>query len=326
MARRPATAMELSQEDRALLAVWSRARAGKALRQDASDFNFERTISLVVIFGGLGFYRYVSQDVCTGTGCFTLLVQVLGAMALVLFGAWAGSLMMSAIGHEVRVRRFVRRRVAEYQAGDADAVSAVHEVGLEQLNKLVETHQASRTIGPDSEWSRARALLATALDEVEGTIAQWEERSADEPDSELPFRQLRTLRKLEAKLCAGLREVDDRADVLRQFYQRLEAKLVLMDRGNADLTRVRRLRELSGKAGPFTETQGTVEMLAQRFLAEAKDILHALGSVDRSQLGIRAGFASYDNVELLADKIHEASERDRSAVRQVEKTLEEQPT
>lgn len=84
------------------------------------------------------------------------------------------------------------------------------------------------------------------------------------------------------------------------------------------------MRELSGKAGPvITEILGTVEALVQRFLAEAQDISRALGSVDRSQLGSPAGFASYDNVELLADKIHEASERDRSAVRQVEKTLEE---
>ena len=156
-------------------------------------------------------------------------------------------------------------------------------------------------------------------------IAQWEERIADEPDSKLPFQQLLTLRMLEAKLCSGLREVDGRADVLRKFYQRLEAKLLFVDRGNADLTRIRRLRDLSGKAGPVItdEIPETVEALAQRFLAEAQDILRALGSVDRSQLGSPAGFASYDNVELLADKIHEASERDRSAVRQVEKTLEE---
>lgn len=316
MARRPAKVMELSQGDRALLEVWSRAAA----RTHRTAFEFEFAVSLVGIGGAMGFYRAVSRTACTGTECLTLLVQVLMAMAFGLLITWAGWRMMSAIGHEVRVRRFVRRRMAEYQAGNADAVSVVHEVGFEQLREEVEAHRLRTMV--DSEWSRARASLATALDEVEGTIAQWAERISEGPDSELAIQQLRPLRKLKAKLRSACREVDGRNDVLRQFYQRLEAKLAIMDRSNTDLTRVKRLGELSGKAN-IAEAKGTVEALAQGFLAEAQDILHVLGSVDRSQLGSPGGFASYDNVELLADKIHEASKRDRGSIRQMGEMLEE---
>lgn len=270
------------------------------------------------------------------TGCLTLFGGLLavsflgrvlsglsGVGAFFLIGGVAGVLAMPVIGRALQVRRFVRRGVAAYQAGDASAVSAVHDFALGLLRKRIGAHRA-RTLGPRSEWGRARAPLATALDEAEGRVAYWDERIREEPDSELASLQLRTARKLEAKLRSALREVDGRADVLRQFYHRCEAKLAVMDRSNTDLAEVKRLEELSGRAdSAIAHAQGTVEALAQHFLAEAQNIASALGSADRSQLGMLAGAASYDNVEFLADKIHENSERDRSTLRRLEKTLDE---
>lgn len=52
MARRPAKVMELSQGDRALLEVWSRA-TGKTHR---TAFEFEFAVSLVGVGGAMGFY------------------------------------------------------------------------------------------------------------------------------------------------------------------------------------------------------------------------------------------------------------------------------
>ena len=270
------------------------------------------------------------------TGCLTLFVVFLAVLflgsvlsglskveAFLLVGGVVGVLVMPVIGRAVRVRRIVREGVAAYRAGDADAVSAVHGFALGLLRKRVEAHRA-RTLGPGSEWGRARAPLATALDEAEGRVAYWDERIREEPDSELASLQVRTARKLEAKLRSALQEVDGRAEVLRQFYHRCEAKLAVMDRSNTDLTEVKRLEELSGRAdSAIAHAQGTIEALAQHFLAEAQNIARALGSADRSQLGMLAGAASYDNVEFLADKIHESSERDRSTIQQLEKTLDD---
>ena len=222
-----------------------------------------------------------------------------------------------------RIDRIVRDGVAAYQAGDEDAVSAVHDFTLQLLRRRVEEHRA-RTLGPSSEWELARAPLATALDEVEAEVAYWDERIREEPDSELASLQLRTARDLEAKLRSALEEVDGRAEVLRQFYHRCEAKLAVMDRSNTDLTKVRRLEELSGRAdSAIAHAQRTVEALAQHFLAEAQNIASALGSADHSQLSMLAGAAPVDNIDFLADKIHESSERDRNTIQQLEKALDE---
>ena len=222
-----------------------------------------------------------------------------------------------------RIDRIVRDGVAAYQAGDDDAVSAVHDFTLRLLRRRVE-EQRKRTLGPSSEWELARAPLATALVEVEVEVAYWDERIREEPNSELASLQLRTARKLEAKLRSALGEVDGRAEVLRQFYHRCEAKLAVMDRNNTDLTKVKRLEELSVRAdSAIAHAQGTVEALAQHFLTEAQNIASALGSADHSQLSMLAGAAPVDNIEFLADKIHERSERDRNTIQQLEKALDE---
>ena len=118
--------------------------------------------------------------------------------------------------------------------------------------------------------------------------------------------------------------MDKRAAVLKQFYARCEAKLAAMDRSSNDLVEVRRLEQLSGKAdAAMAHARGTIEGLARGFLAEAQNIASALGSADRSQLGVLAGDAPIENIEYLADKIHESRERDRGAIEKLERTLAE---
>lgn len=248
-----------------------------------------------------------------------LLPQPLIGGGLVGVGAWG----VFSLSRAYRIRKQSKEGYRAYLAGDADAVAAVHAHALELLGDRVRRHR-ERMLGPDSEWGRARAPLAEALDEAEGRIAYWRERRQDDPDSEIASLQLGTARRLHAKLKDALAEVDKRAAGLRQFYHRCEAKLAAMDRSNNDLVEVRRLEELSGKADTaLAHARGTIEGLARGFLAEAQNIATALGSADRSQLGVLAGDAPIENIEYLADRIHESRERDRGALEKLERTLAE---
>lgn len=222
-----------------------------------------------------------------------------------------------------RIRKQSKKGYAAYLAGDADVVAAVHRHALELLRDRIR-RQRERMLGPDSEWVRARAPLTEALDEAKGRIAYWQERGQDEPDSEIASLQLGTAQRLHAKLKDALAEVDNRAAALSYFYHRCEAKLAAMDRNSNDLVEVKRLEQLSGKAdAAMAHARGTIEGLARGFLAEAQNIASALGSADRSQLGVLAGDAPIENIEYLADKIHESRERDRGAIEKLERTLAE---
>lgn len=226
------------------------------------------------------------------------------------------------VAAKLRVRKRVKQGMAAYERGDADAVSTVHSYALALLRKRVEAHR-SRMLGPDSDWGRARAPLDEAVDEAAGRLAYWEERLREEPANEMAPLQLETARQLQEKLRSALDEVDARAHVLRRFYHRCEAKLAVMDRSAADLVEVKRLEALSGKAGAaVAHAQDSIRALASQFLAEAQTITDALGGADRAQLRVLAGDAPLDDIEYLADKIHESSERDRSAIKALEKTLE----
>lgn len=232
-----------------------------------------------------------------------------------------GGFVVSAAARVLRIRRRADRGLSAYLAGDAAAVSAVHGHALRLLRQRVQAHRA-KMLGPASEWGRARTPLAEALTEAEGRVAYWRERLREEPESEIASLQIKTARSLHAKLKAALAAVDERAAALRQFYHRCEAKLAVMDRSNNDLVEVKRLEELSGKAdAAMAHARGAVEGLAQSFLAEAHNIAAALGSADRSQLGILAGDAPVENVEYLADKIHASRERDRGTIEKLERTL-----
>ena len=222
-----------------------------------------------------------------------------------------------------RIERIVRDGVAAYQSGDEAAVSAVHDFTLRLLRRRVEEHR-TQTLGPSSEWERKRAPLATALDEAEGRVAYWNERSREEPDSEMASFQLQKARKLEVKLRSALGKVDGRAEVLRQFYHRCEAKLAVLDRSNTDRAEIKRLEDLSGRADAVIgDAQDFLVEAAQHFLVEAHNIVSALETADESQLSMLAVPAPVDDIELVADNIHESWKRSRNTIQQLEKALDE---
>ncbi len=295
----------------------------KVAHEKVDRANFEDKDEVIFSLLGIGLAAIVGAATLKGLNPVVSLV-ILSPFAL-LTGLAIRRRVRNRLSTERdrRIDRIVRDGVAAYQAGDEDAVSAVHDFTLRLLRRRVE-EQRKQTLGPSSEWELARAPLATALDDVEVEVAYWDERIREEPNSELASLQLQTARKLEAKLRSALGKVDGRAEVLRQFYHRCEAKLAVMDRSNTDLTKVKRLEELSVRAdSAIAHAQGTVEALAQHFLTEAQNIASALGSADHSQLSMLAGAAPVDNIEFLADKIHERSERNRSTIRQLEKALDE---
>ncbi len=258
---------------------------------------------------------------CLGTVVFLVLLAAAPQVVVIGAGAVAVGWLFKRFGESSRIRRRVRQGVAAYERGDADAVAVVHRYAVAWLRGRVEAHR-NRTLGANSEWGRAREPLAEALDEAGGRLAYWEERLRQEPENEMAPLQLKTARQLQDKLRSALDEVDARARVLREFYHRCEAKLAVMDRSTTDLVEVKRLEALSGRAdAAVAHAQGAIEALAGQFLAEARTIADALGSADRTQLRVLAGEAPLDNIERLADRIHESSERDRSAVEALEKTL-----
>lgn len=258
---------------------------------------------------------------CLGTIALLMVASSEPAILVVGGGLVAAGFALSALGRHSRIRSQIRRGVNAYLAGDPDAVSAVHGHALGLLRQRVQAHR-DRMLGPDSEWGRARGPLEEALIDAHSRLAYWRERLLGEPDSEIASLQLETALKLHDKLKKAVDEVDDRAAVLRHFYDRCEAKLAVMDRSNSDLVEVKRLEELSGRTNTvIADARGAIEGLAQRFLAEARSIATALGSADRTQLGVLAGDAPIDNIEFLADKIHESRERDRGTIEALEKTL-----
>lgn len=251
-----------------------------------------------------------------GPGMFA----VLGVAALV----W----MLNGLGktHPARQRRSAIRKsaadgIAAYERGEPWAVLRVHEFAVTEFRERIRKHR-ERTLGRGSEWGRARSELAEAADEAQRSAAYWRERLRGEPESELARAQGRVANRLEAKLGEALRKLDARTAALRKFYNDCDARLAVMDRFNRDLEESRRLEELSGRADVvIAQAEGMIQTIAQQFVAEARTIAEALGGVATVGIKSLAGEAPVDNIEYFADHIIESSDRERSAIEDLERQL-----
>ncbi|WP_419166845.1 hypothetical protein [Candidatus Palauibacter sp.] len=217
------------------------------------------------------------------------------------------------------IRKTVAHGIAAYRNGEPWAVVRVHEFAVAEFRERIAEHRA-RTLGADSEWGRARASLAEAADEAQRSSAYWHERLRAEPGGELARAQGRIANRLEAKLGEALGKLDARAAALRKFYNGCDARLSVMDRCNRDLEESRRLEELSGRADiVIAEAQGVMESIARAFVAEAHTMGEALGVVATVGIKSLAGEASVDNIEYFADRIIEDSDRERSALEDLDR-------
>lgn len=64
--------------------------------------------------------------------------------------------------------------------------------------------QRARTIGPDTEWGRARLSLENAADEAERSVAYWTQRLTTEPGSAIAQAQLAAATRLREKFRTAL--------------------------------------------------------------------------------------------------------------------------
>ncbi|MDE2720371.1 hypothetical protein [Candidatus Palauibacter polyketidifaciens] len=228
--------------------------------------------------------------------------------------------------HPARQKRSAIRKEAEdgivaYRRREPWAVLRVHDYAVTEFRERIQAHR-ERTLGRGSEWGQARSELTRAADEAQRSAAYWRERLRDEPESELARTQGRVADRLEAKLGEALRKLDGRAAALRKFYNDCDARLAVMDRCNRDIEESQRLEELSGKADVvIAEAEGTIQALALQFVAEARNIAEALGGVATVGIKSLAGEAPVDNIEYLADHIIESSDRERSAIEDLERQL-----
>ena len=219
------------------------------------------------------------------------------------------------------IRESVELGIVAYESGEPWAVLRVHEFAVADFRERIAEHRA-RTIGADSEWGRARASLAEAAHEAQRCAAYWRERLRAEPESELAGAQGRIADRLDAKLGEALGKLDARAAALRKFYNDCDARLAVMDRCNRDLEESRRLEELSGRADiVIARAEGVMESLARAFVAEARTMGDALGIVATVGIKSLAGEAPVENIEYLADRIIESSDRERTAIEDLDRQL-----
>ena len=95
-----------------------------------------------------------------------------------------------------------------------------------------------------------------------------------------------------------------------------------LDRCNRDLEESRRLEELSGRADiVIARAEGVMESLARAFVAEARAMGDALGIVATVGIKSLAGEAPVENIEYLADRIIESSDRERTAIEDLDRQL-----
>ena len=208
------------------------------------------------------------------------------------------------------------------RAAELDGTEAEYGFAVEEFRTQIERHRA-RTLGRESEWATARASLTEAVDDAYGSTGYWRARLGQDPGNQMVTGQLKTATELHAKLRSALDKLDGRAVVLLKFYRDCEARIAVMDRYNRDMEEIRRLERLSGSADTvIAGAENALGGIGASFLREARQVGEVIGAFERLQLKSLAGEAPLDDIELLADRINESSERQFDTVEQLSRTIE----
>lgn len=253
-------------------------------------------------------------------------------IALLLFVGLPAGVVMIVYHYQVRMprkarhafeRTYTRKRMAAYADGDPRLLQQVHDYAIRHFRQLVEQHRA-KTMGPESEWARARAPLEKAVNDANKSVAYWRERLKDDPDNQACLSQYRIVKGLEEKLRSALSKVDERADLLTKFYNDCEAKLAVMNRCRQDIREARKVEELSSRADVVVaQAEGSIQALAHAFVDEAQRIGSALGETAGAQYKVLAGEAPLDDIDYLADKIVECSDGEQAQIKDMQNRLAE---
>ena len=209
------------------------------------------------------------------------------------------------------------------RAAEANATEAEYRFAVEEFRTQIERHRA-RTLGRESDWAAARASLTEAVDGTRRSTAYWRARLGKDPGNQMFTGQLKTATELHAKLRSALDKLDGRADVLLEFYHNCEARVAVMDQYNSDMEEIRRLERLSGSADMvIAGAETALGGIGASFLREARKVGEVIGAFERMQLKSLVGEAPLDDIEFLADRINESSERQFDTVGQLSRTIEE---
>lgn len=252
-------------------------------------------------------------------GLWVVLGGITGSGTAGFMGAGVTLVLLRFIPPQLRVSR----RLKAFRAGEPDVVLDVYRFAVDEFRGQIDRHRA-QTLGSRSEWGAARAELARAVDEADRSMAYWRARLGQDPDNRTFAGQWRTATKLQAKLRSALGKLDGRADVLRRFYNDCEARIAVMDRCNRDIEETRRLDRLSGTADMvIVGAETALAGIGASFVREAQKVGEVLGSFERLQLKSLAGEAPLDDIEFLADRINESSEREYDTVERLSRTMGE---
>jgi len=233
------------------------------------------------------------------------LTLMLASIAGVLGGVGTG--WLTHRDHQAQLHRFSRElNDSPWLFYEAVALKFAAEV----------ERQRARTIGPSSEWGRARLSLESAAQEADRSVAYWTQRQATERD--IAQTQLEAATRLRDKFHTALSGLDQRARLLVTFFNDCEARVAVLQSTKRDYEEIRKLEALADRSDDIvTQAEGTLVAIGASFVSEALRVGNALGGLERIGLANLAGEVPVDHLEALADRILESAERDQSALERV---------
>jgi hypothetical protein len=232
---------------------------------------------------------------------------------------------ITGVGGAVSVTRWSRRDYEEqlrhFSKELRDSPWKFYEAVARKFESEIQ-RQRARTIGPDSEWGRARLRLESAAQEAERSVAYWTQRLSLEPNNDIAQTQITAATQLRDKFRSALSGLDERARLLVSFFNDCEARVAVLQSTKRDYDEIRKLDRLAdGSDEIVIRAQETLASISTSFVSEALRVASALGGLERVGLINLAGEATVDQIETLADRIAESAERDRTALEQLPRSV-----
>ena len=268
--------------------------------------------------------------IVTTLSSLTIALGVLSALGGLSSLSLAGSSVLAVVGGfvvaggvvgELATRRRHKTELAQYYRELSASPWRLYEAVAARFAEEVE-RQRARTLGPDSDWGRARRPLEAAAQESARSVAYWEQRCAMDPANEVALDQRATALRLRDKFQEALKELDGRAQVLVAFFNECEARLAVLQSAKRDYEEVRKLGALSERADDIvTDARKTLNAIGSSFLTEAIRVGNALGGLERVGLLSLADNVPVDRIETLADRILESSLHEREMLDRLTKEV-----
>jgi len=253
---------------------------------------------------------------------FLLTLAAIGIQAPAIAGILA---LMAGGGGGLVLSRYLRRadrdQLLRFTTELRETPWKFYEAVAKKFAAEIE-RQRARTIGPNSDWGRARLRLETAGQEAARSVAYWTQRLAMEPDNQIAQTQLTAATQLRDKFVTALSGLDERARLLVTFFNDCEARVAILQSTKRDFEEIKKLDRLAdGSDEIVTTAQETLAAIGSSFISEALRVAEALGGLERIGLVNLAGEVSVDHLETLADRIVESAERDRTALEDVTRSI-----